>query len=131
MKNLVFCLLFVGILSSCEDLDDNTPTPSDLSGKWELQSVSCFCFFNEDFDFSQHKINFDNDGSILTLENSEETFFISRAGRYDFQVQNNKIVINDIGEYTFEIKGDTLVLSFVDNPEIADDEVTLTYERID
>jgi hypothetical protein len=130
MKKLVFCLLFVGMLFSCEDSDDNTTTLTELNGKWELQNVSCYCFFPDDFDFSQHKIDFNSDDRILTVENSSETFFISGSGSYDFLIENNKISIKDIGEFTFEIKGDLLVLSFVDNPDIADDEITLTYKKI-
>lgn len=130
MKKLAFCLLFVGILVSCENSDDSNPIPGELEGKWELQSASCFCFFPEDFDFSGHKIDFDNDEGILTVEHSAETSFITAAGRYDFQFQNNMIVIKDIGQFTYEIMGDSLVMSFVDNPEIADDEITLTYKKI-
>ncbi len=130
MKKLVFCLLFVGVVFSCENSDDSTPTPIDLNGKWELQSASCFCFYPEDFDFSAHKIIFENDEGTLTIENSTETFFITGSGSYDFQIQDNKVIINNTWEFTFEIKGDSLIMSFVDNPEIADDEVTLTYKKI-
>lgn len=131
MKKLVFCLLFVGVVFSCENSDDSTPTPIDLNGKWELQSASCFCFNPEGFDFSAHKIIFNNDEGTIRIDNSTETFFIAASGSYDFQIQNNMVVINSTWEFIFELKGDTLTMSFVDNPEIADDEVTLTYKKID
>jgi len=124
-------LLLVGVIFSCEKSDDSTPIPPDLNGKWELQSASCFCFYPDGFDFSAHRIDFNNDEGTLTIENSSETFFITAAGSYNFQVQNDRIVIKDTWEFTFEIKGDTLVLSFIDDPEIADDEVTLTYKKVE
>lgn len=130
MKKLVFCVLFVGILFSCEKSEDNTATLEELNGTWELQSVNCFCFFPDGFDFSGHKIDFNNDEGTLTIENSAETLFITASGSYNFQVENKMIIIKDTWEFTFEINGDTLVLSNVDDPELADDEITLTYKKV-
>jgi len=129
MKKLAF-LFFVGVLFSCEKSNDSSPTPEGLNGTWELQSASCFCFFPDDFDFGAHKIDINSNDGVLTIENSSETSFIAEAGSYDFLVRSGNIVIRNTWEFTFEIKGDTLTLIFVDNPEIADDEISLTYKRL-
>ncbi|VAW18752.1 hypothetical protein MNBD_BACTEROID03-1018 [hydrothermal vent metagenome] len=39
------------------------------------------------------------------------------------------ITINGNLKYTYEVKGSTLALSFLDNPDIADDEITLIYTK--
>ena len=126
MRKLVFCILFIGVLCSCEK-SDSEPLVAELNGQWELQNASCFCFFSEDFEFGDHKIEFNSD--TLTIENSTETFFITESGMYNFQVQSNKIIIDGTWEFTYQQEEDILVLSFIDNPEIADDEITLTYKR--
>jgi len=67
---------------------------------------------------------------LLLVENSTETFFISEAGSYNYQIENNKVVIKNTIEFTYELSGETLVMTFVDDPEIGDDEITLTYKKI-
>jgi len=130
MKKLAFCLLIVSTLVSCNKLEDLESSPNELDGRWELQSALCFCFYPEDFDFGAHKIEFNNDEGLLIVENSTETFFISEAGSYNYQIENNKVVIKNTIEYTYELSGETLVMTFVDDPEIGDDEITLTYKKI-
>jgi hypothetical protein len=133
MKLCISFLLFFTILASCEKLEDVsplTPTSSELQGKWELQSASCFCFFSEDFDFGAHKLEFNANGEQVVVENSGDTFFVTDAGTYPIVVNNDRITIKNSLEYTFKIKSDTLILNFVDNPQIADDEISLTYLKM-
>ncbi len=128
MKNSF--LLFVALLLfiSCSDDDDTVLVDSALDGKWTLNEVSCFCFFEEDFDFSQHTLAFDSASGLVTIENSINTFFITALpGIYPYAANGNRVRINNNREYRYEIVEDTLTLIYIDNANIADDEITLRY----
>ncbi len=132
MRKFAICLLVLTLSVSCEKLEEvnQPPSTSELQGKWELQSASCFCFFPEDFDFGAHKLEFNATANEVIIENSDDTFFVTGAGTYPIVVENNRITIKDSIAYTFQIQSDTLTLTFIDNPQIADDEISLIYLKI-
>lgn len=127
---IVYFLLFLAVLS-CEKLEPVNPLnpTSSLEGKWELESAACFCFFPDDFDFGAHTLTFNSSNNTVVIENSGETSFITKAGTYSFSESTDMVTIDSALEYLFELKGDSLVLRNVDNPEIADDEISLTYSK--
>ena len=132
MRNFTIYILLFTVLFSCEKLEEVNQPPStlELQGKWELQNASCFCFFSDDFDFGAHKLEFDLTANQLFVENSEETFFVTGAGTYPIVVENDRITIKERIEYTYQIEGNTLTLNFIDNPQIADDEISLIYSKL-
>lgn len=133
MRNFAICSLVLILFISCEKLEEVnplTPTSSELQGKWELQSASCFCFFPEDFDFGAHKLEFNAIANEVIIENSDDTLFVTGAGTYSIVVESELITINDSIAYTFQIQENMLILTFVDNPDLADDEISLTYLKI-
>ncbi|MGI9552643.1 MAG: lipocalin family protein [Aurantibacter sp.] len=125
MRRITASIFFISILllSCAKDNDDVINT--ELEGKWTLTHVSCFCGFGENPDFSGHKITFN--GSMLNVENTGEFQFLTDAtGSYT--VDGNVITLKNGRQYTYVIKEDKLQLTFVDNPQIADDELFLEYE---
>lgn len=133
MRNFAICLFVLTIFLSCEKLEEVSsipPSTSELQGKWELQSASCFCFFPDDFDFGAHNLTFSTTANEVIIENSDDTFFVTGAGTYPVVIENNRITIKDSIAYTYRIAGDTLTTNFVDNPQIADDEISLTYLKL-
>lgn len=132
MNNLITYLLLFTMLVSCEKLEEVTQpaSTSELQGKWELQSASCFCFFPDDFDFGAHKLEFNTTANEVIIENSDDTFFITGSGTYPIVVINDGITIKGSIEYTYRIADGMLTLTFIDNPQIADDEISLTYLKI-
>lgn len=132
MRIFITYLLLFSVLISCEKLEEvnQPPSTSELQGKWELQSANCFCFFPDDFDFAAHKLEFNTTANEVIVENSDDTFFITGSGTYPFVINNDGIIIKGSIEYTYRITGTTLTLTFVDNPQIADDEISLTYSKI-
>lgn len=130
MIKYVFSLIFLVVLSSCDEKSEVELDPVPLTGQWELQSASCFCFFEDDFDFGQHKVEFDLENKEITIENSEEANFITGAGTYKIEIDENRFSIKNTLEYSYEIEGSTLTLIYIDDPAIADDEITLTYSKI-
>ena len=123
MKRIAAILVLFIVIASCtKDNDDVINT--ELEGKWILTNVSCFCGFGENPDFSTHKITFQ--GSNLNVENSGENQFLTNAAG-SYTVNGNIITLKGGAQYTYVIKDDTLALTFIDNPEIADDEIFLEY----
>jgi len=125
MKKL-FTVLFLTLLfvSCSNDNDDDLNTP--LEGKWTLTNVSCFCAFGNDPDFSGHKLTFE--GNNLKVENTGQFEFLTdAAGTYT--IQGNIITFKNGRQYTYVLKTDVLELTFVDNPQIADDEIFMAYKR--
>jgi len=123
MKRIAAILVLFVVIASCtKDNDDVINT--ELEGKWTLTNVSCFCGFGQNPDFSSHKIIFE--GSTLNVENSGENQFLTNAAG-SYTVAGNLITLKNGAQYTYVIKGDTLELTFVDNPQIADDEIFFQY----
>ncbi|WP_431125262.1 hypothetical protein [Flagellimonas flava] len=123
MKNVIF-LFLVLMVSGCTSDDDINPSDD----KWVLDNVVCFCFFGEDFDFSTHTIQFNEETQSVVIENDSENEFIAPAGTYTY-TDNNGVIGIEGREYTYEEEGDTLTLTFVDEPLIADDEITYYYSK--
>ncbi|EAR02418.1 lipocalin family protein [Maribacter sp. HTCC2170] len=122
----VFLILTISVLflSCTNDNDDNLDT--SLEGKWTLTNVSCFCFFGDNPDFSRHKITFEKNN--LNIENTGQFEFLTdAAGTYS--IMGNVITFSNGRQYTYVVKTDILELTYVDNPQIADDEIFLEYKR--
>lgn len=132
MRYLPLYLLFLIVFVSCDQLDkvSEPPMTSDLDGKWALQSVRCFCFFPDDFDFSVHQLEFDTMANEVRVDNSEGTNFVTGSGTYPFSIQNDSIVIKERIAYTYQIDGTILILTFIDDPQLADDEISLVYSKL-
>ncbi len=128
MKKAGILFVLLCILNSCFS-DDDYVVDAALSGTWVLERAICFCGFDEDFDFSAHKLTFDSSEQRVIVENSDDTsWFVSESGTYTFINDGGKININ--GKlYTYQRRGDDLELTYVDNPNIADDELTLLYNK--
>lgn len=128
MKKL-FTILFMTILFvSCsnDNNEDSNTTPTPLEGKWTLGNVSCFCAFGNNPDFTGHKLTFE--GNNLKVENTGEfKFFTDAAGI--FTVQGDLITFKNGEQYTYELSSGALSLTFVDDPQIADDEINLNYKQ--
>ncbi|WP_299486637.1 hypothetical protein [uncultured Allomuricauda sp.] len=126
MKKISFLLraLILIFVAACSS-DDNIVNP-ELDEQWILNDVACFCFFGDDFDFSAHTITFNTSGGTVTISNSADSSFIAASGTYSY-TDNGSVIEIEGRRYTYEITGNTLTLNFVDNPNIADDEVSYFY----
>ncbi len=125
MKKIILITCVLGMLS-CSNNDDVVIDPR--GDTWVLNNVVCFCLFGDNFDFSTHTIQFNRDNGTVIIENEGNTAFIAPAGTYPYKVNGEIITIED-RQYRYEEDGDSLVLTFVDEPGIADDEITYYYSR--
>lgn len=125
MRKTALILILLFGFTNCTSDDVANPR---LNQKWILNNVTCFCFYADDFDFSTHTLTFNSQDKMVVIENSENNQFIRAAGTYPYS-DNGKVIEIDGGQFTYEIKGNTLVLTFVDDPSIADDEVAFFYTK--
>ncbi|MFS4454698.1 lipocalin family protein [Maribacter sp. 2304DJ31-5] len=125
MKKSVFTLLTILCIScSKEELKDTT-----LQGEWVLDNVVCFCGFGPDYDFSSTTITFNTNENKISIRNSGEFTFLRDTGTYSYTGEGNRITMDNERFYVFDVEDNTLTLIFVDEPNIADDEVTYSFIR--
>lgn len=125
MKTKAILLATFFFLIGCFS-DDDYVDDAALNGTWVLNNASCFCNFANDFDFSTHQLTFDSSEQRVVVNNPKDIFFIIESGTYIFS--NDGRVLNINGKrYSYEIIGNAMQLTFVDNPDIADDEISLFY----
>ncbi|MDF4203626.1 hypothetical protein PXD56_11695 [Maribacter sp. SA7] len=127
MKFQFVAILFL-LFISCSD-DDRVIEDLALEGDWTLSNVACYCSFEEDVDFSLTTINFDSSKSMVTVSNKSEYVFFRENGEHFYGGQVNRINFSDGAVFFFETRGDQLTLTYEDNPDIADDEVTFVFNR--
>ena len=130
MKYYVIAFLF--LFSMCEQNDKSTKEDINIvKGQYILQNVSCYCWF-QDYDFTVNQLWFFpkeqllvskgivSDGVSITRPNEPKSYFIA---------DGILTLTKSKKQYTIEIKADEIVLSFIDDPRIADDEITYSFKK--
>ena len=126
MKKLLVLFLAVCMVS-CSDDDPTEVVNSELSGEWILTNVVCFCIFPDPTDFERTTISFATNSNILTVSHGGPSIYFREAGSYSYTVDGNRITVEEDGRsYIFDIEENILSLQFVDQPNLADDEIVFT-----
>ncbi len=129
MKTFILFLL-VAVTLSCS-ADDEGIEDRQLTGEYYLIEVDCFCGFDEAIDLADFKVNFQGATNKVSFENPTDSYFyLAESGTYDDALDENILLVEGAEPYTFEIKGDKLILTRIDDPTIADDELVLTYQKM-
>ncbi len=127
MKKIIFLISSILILNACskEDVDPQ------LNGTWFLSSVSCFCFHDPETDFSGYTLEFIESEKRVNVKNpSGENYYIAEDGSRKYSISNQVITIEGATySYKYSIENNELFLHNLDNPQIADDEITLVFRR--
>ncbi len=113
MKKQIIFLVVMVVLFSCNN--DSISTDSELEGKWNLISVSCYCE-PINLEKGEQIWIFDLSKNSLKVKNnvSEELHTILETGTYDIVLEGTKITILSI-EYDYYFENGNLILS--DHPE--------------
>ena len=131
MKRILILVLSAVFLSACSNSDDNPKIDSELSGTWMLTNISCFCGFDPETNFNDFSLNFYNSGNSVIVQNPrEDYFYIANSGTYNYTLTDDTLKINGSDDFKYIVDGDILILTRVDDPQIADDELDLTYKKI-
>ena len=122
MKRLrvLFLLIFV---FACSDDDGAEVIDIALNGQWILTNVSCFCVFPDPVDFDLTTLDFVAERNIVTVSHGGDSSYFREEGTYLYSIEGNRIIMDDGRSYDYEISENTLSLQFVDEPNIADDEI--------
>lgn len=94
--------------------------------------VDCYCAFEEDIDLQDFKLIFDDSGNTLHLDNPTEAYYyIAETGAYKYDLEGDIIKLSGLNNtFKFKTEGNKLVLTLIDDPQIADDELVLTYQKM-
>ncbi|SDS37204.1 hypothetical protein SAMN04487764_2064 [Gillisia sp. Hel1_33_143] len=119
-------MLFLISMVSCSKDED---PQEQLTEDYSLDQAICFCFYEPDFNFKGFKLSFTEGSSKVKLESPMEgTYFIAPNGTYDYSINGDILTINNMS-FKFKKDSDVLILNFLDEPQIADDELTLIYKK--
>lgn len=127
MKNFILLFGVLLFLSCSEDDNGGEVVDAGLQGQWTLTNVSCFCAFGENPNFMATNIVFDIDNNELEVNNTGENVYFRENGTYKYSGNGNELTFSNGRSYVFEINGTELSLIFVDEPNIADDEISYTF----
>jgi len=130
MKLFLFSLLFV--VQMCQN-DSIEKTADELNGQYILQNVVCECFF-EDYDFSNNQLwVFPSKNLIVSKGNEYDGVYISPPNEPEqYNLINGVLTLTDSNkEYVVNFNDDEVTLTFIDDPLIADDEITYYFKKGD
>ena len=130
MKFFLFPLLFIVQMCQNDNITDNS---DELKGQYILQNVSCFCFF-EDYDFRDNQLwFFPNKNLIVSKGDEYDGVYISSPNEpTEYYLIDNVLTLTSTNKkYTVNINDDEVTLTFIDDPLIADDEITYYFKKGD
>jgi hypothetical protein len=129
----VLILVFTTSLSSCLKENDLSNSQIDeLEGRWQLQQVSCFCYF-EDYDFTVNELWISAKSSVVLSrnQNGQPLGITDNEIVTPIRVRNKELTdLISNRSYTFDLDADVLNIHYIDNPQIADDEISYSFRRI-
>jgi len=132
MKNVTILACFIVILSSCKSDDDaNLNETTSLDARFTMTGY--FAFTPEAVDLIPGDITWEfisNTQELVVINNREDDYpwIQPTSGIYDFNISQDTIEIETVGIFTFDININTLSLTFLDDPQIADDELRIEFE---
>ena len=128
----VLILVFTTSLSSCLKENDLSNSQIDeLEGRWQLQQVSCFCYF-EDYDFTVNELWISAKSSVVLSrnQNGQPLGITDNEIVTPIRVRNKELTdLISNRSYTFDLDADVLNIHYIDNPQIADDEISYSFRR--
>ena len=128
MKKLLVIATLICIFSSCskEEIKDER-----LIGDWYLTNAYCFCGFDPEVDIKDFTLSFNNLKQSVSIANPPDTYyFIAENGTYTYVLSDNEVSFKGVPtKYKYSVENDVLTLDKIDDPRIADDELTLVFKR--
>ena len=132
LKGVVIFLFTISLSSCLKENDLSNSQIDELEGRWQLQQVSCFCYF-EDFDFTPNELWISAKSRVMLSRNQigEPIGITDNEIVTPIRVRNNELTdLISNRSYTYEVMGDRLNIHYIDNPQIADDEISYSFRRI-
>ncbi len=124
MKSIGWLLLTVYLMVSCSK--DGFDSDGYPDGKFRVLERQCFCW-QLPADWSMN-YTFNRDGNTLLVETLDEKGMVENVSSRTYGVKGDNITI-DGREHTFKKNKDNLEITYLDDPRIADDELTLILKK--
>ena len=124
MKNSLLLLFGLFLLLSCNNDDGDITGPPD--GEYRLVELICFCGPPEEGITKQWI--FDLDANTLTINTIEADGQVRESFEQFYGRKGNNLILGEGSEFEQKKEGRLLVLTYLDNPRLADDEVTYKLE---
>lgn len=132
LKRLLIFFVAISLASCLKENNLSNSQIGALEGRWQLESVSCFCYF-EDYDFTVNELWISAKASIIISrnQNGQPLGVTDNEIVTPVDVRNNELrdLISN-RSYTFKVMDDRLDIHYIDNPQIADDEISYFFKRI-
>jgi hypothetical protein len=132
LKRLLIFFVAISLASCLKENNLSNSQIGALEGRWQLESVSCFCYF-EDYDFTVNELWISAKASIIISrnQNGQPLGVTDNEIVTPVDVRNNELrdLISN-RSYAFEVMDDRLDIHYIDNPQIADDEISYFFKRI-
>jgi hypothetical protein len=132
LKGVIILLVTTGLTSCLKENDLSNSQINELEGRWQLQQVSCFCYF-EDYDFTVNELWISAKSSVILSrnQNGQPLGITDNEIVTPIRVRNNEFTdLISNRSYTFDLDADFLNIHYIDNPQIADDEISYSFRRI-
>ena len=104
---------------------------SELQNRYLLKSVQCECFF-DDYDFETNELWFFPESGVAVSKGlgSAGLYVSSPNEPENYRIKDDIIEFGKSAKsYYYRLENESLVLSNIDDPEIADDEVVYYFEK--
>ena len=131
-KGVIILLVTTGLTSCLKENDLSNSQINELEGRWQLQQISCFCYF-EDYDFTVNELWISAKSSVILSrnQNGQPLGITDNEIVTPIRVRNNELTdLISNRSYTFDFDANVLNIHYIDNPQIADDEISYSYRRI-
>ena len=120
-------------MTMCEKTDtESTLNPfSEIQNRYILKNAQCYCAF-EDYDFSTNELWFFPESSVAVSKGlgTDGLYASSPNEPENYSVKGDVIEFSKSGKsYYFRMENENLVLSNIDDPQIADDEIVYYFEK--
>ena len=113
--------------------DNTTNNTDELNGQYILQNVSCFCSF-KDYDFSVYQLwFFPNKNLIVSKGSGYDGVYLSSLNEpEEYNLIDGVLTLTDSNKkYVVNLNSGDVTLTFIDDPLIADDEITYYFKKGD
>lgn len=129
----IVCLFIISTAFQCEDDDGPGPIDDRLEASWDMTSYISFGPSLPEFQPGDVVWTFDFATDTLTVENNlqDEYPYLPPSGTYLFSLSaGNLLSIAGMSPeaYRYAIENNVLTLEHLDDPQIADDELVITFD---
>ncbi len=103
---------------------------SQLADTWVLTDKICYCYFGEEVDFNDTWMKIDPQTNQITVtEYGPNPYWYEFTGTKSYDIEGDVITFDSGRSFQVSMAENTATWTYIDVPEIADDEVVFVFRR--